>query len=151
MRASSLFALVVVLMACGIPDEDESVLNDAEARASAQSAHDGLYSGILESDVESLSHLLDDDLTLSYPDGRLGTKDDLLERLAEGAITYDSANIAPAQPRLYDNVAIFNGLSTLWYTSRGESNREDLRYTAVYLLRPEGWRMVAYQSTLQGH
>ena len=112
-------ALILALVGCGIPESETSVLNDAEARASARSRHDALFNGILNSDVESLSQLLDDDLTLSYPDGRLGTKDDLLERLAEGTITYDSADIKPAQLRLYDDIAIFNGLSTtLVYVAR---------------------------------
>jgi hypothetical protein len=109
------------------------------------------FAGLLEEDIQKLDKVLADDVTLSFPDGSLWEKSDFLDVLRSGELKYDAVDEEEEKVRLYDHVAVVNGIATLQYTYGGESDEERLRYTAVYVRPARDCKMVAWHSTDRGN
>jgi ketosteroid isomerase-like protein len=109
------------------------------------------FAGLLEEDIQKLDQVLADDVTLSFPDGSLWKKSDFLDVLRSGELEYDAVDEEEEKVRLHDRVAVVNGMATLQYTYRGESDEESLRYTAVYVRPVRDCKMVAWHSTDRGN
>jgi len=147
---NAICALCVLLCGTCISGCDVSQDGFFTDEAAVRDCHAVWFEGLVEENLQKLDGVIADDVTLSFPDGSLWKKPDFLEALRAGDLQYDWVNEEEELIRLYGRVGVVNGMATLGYTYRGESDEERLRYTAVYVSSHRGCTMVAWHSTDRG-
>jgi hypothetical protein len=102
---------------------------------------------MVETDLELLDSLLDDDLIFTHASAKLDTKESFMESLKLGSLTYKAIDIEDVEVRMHGSCGIATGTSLLDLHVRGEDRKLRLRFTTVWVEKPAGWKVVAYQST----
>jgi ketosteroid isomerase-like protein len=101
----------------------------------------------LELDMATIAELMDDSYTLIQQNGQVESKQQVLESLQTQQRQWETATSDPQDVRLYGNVAVVVG----HWQSKGKNHGQEFDYTACYLAiwvkHPQGWRIVADQST----
>ena len=105
------------------------------------------YAAMVAADTSALAPLLDDGLVFTHASGRIDTKASLLGRLRSGELDYLAIATEGENPRIYGDAGIVTGVSIIDVRAAGGERRLRLRFTSVWVNSPEGWRVVAYQST----
>ena len=97
----------------------------------------------LQSNIEELSCLIDDDIVFSGLDGSvLGKEDDLnLHKLAEFQIT--RMNLISREIRLFENTVVVNVLMDACAVFNGQPQADKIRYIRVWHKFPDGWRIIS--------
>jgi ketosteroid isomerase-like protein len=103
---------------------------------------------LLAGDTAALSRLIADDFVEISRIAQVRTKADNLREIATGAlklltVRYDSLTV-----RVYGDVAILMGIADNAGVFRGAPFSGRLRYTRIFVRRPDGWRAVAMQHTM---
>src|SRR5262249_31658673 len=100
-------------------------------------------------DAEALQRIEADDFTITYPDGKVLTRNDEIEKIKKEAGTArdgTAAHTEDTKVRLFGDVAILTGR---YLVTRGEGGPtiSESRYTDVYAKRQGRWQVVASQLT----
>jgi ribosomal protein S18 acetylase RimI-like enzyme/ketosteroid isomerase-like protein len=97
----------------------------------------------LASDVAALDRLLDDSLVFTGPDGKIYGKADDLELHRTGAIRIHRLEPSDERIQRFGNVAVVSVRMDMAGTFGGTPFDGPARYTRVWCVRPDGWRIVA--------
>jgi hypothetical protein len=111
--------------------------------SSAQSAESALRRAQLASDVLALDALLDEDLVFTGPDGAIYGKRDDLEAHRRGNIRI--AQLEPSDERIQDfgSTVVISVRMEMRGSINGAPFAGPFRYTRIWRLRGESWRVVA--------
>jgi hypothetical protein len=138
---SVLFVLVAAASGCasargagaGGQPEEATVANLERAR----------FAAMVAKDTAALGRYLASDLVYTHSNGAVETRDELLAHLASGQLRYGSIEPAEVRVRVLEQTAIINGRAELVVGS----DRFDIRYLDVWVVRDGRWQMIAWQST----
>src|SRR5262245_51018929 len=104
---------------------------------------------MVRGDWAALDAALADDLTYVHSTARLESKAEHVANLRAGKPYYRGAAPRDRRVRVHGSVGVVNGVSEMHVENSGKEQRFTVRYLAVYTRAPEGWRMIAWQSTRQ--
>lgn len=97
-----------------------------------------------QNDAKAMSEIVADDFTITFPDGKIQTKPQILEMLKQ------SRNGSPlkfytqdVQARVYGDTVILIGRVTTEWQQKGQLMKEENRYTDTYVKRNGRWQVVA--------
>ena len=116
----------------------------ADPKADVLSAMESWKQAILKKDAAALDPLLHPDLTYSHSDGRTETKADILKSMPNT----QSIKFGDTTVRVYGNTAIVKGPAEFVNNAaNGSTTTLNLSILQVWLKGPNGWQLVARQST----
>ena len=102
---------------------------------------------VVRRDFAELRRVEGEDFVVTYPDGRLGTRDQELADFETGKVRIVSATADDLTVRLYEHTAILLGRQKITAQSGDQSISGVYRFTDVLLNRDGKWQFVASQST----
>jgi hypothetical protein len=116
-----------------------------------QKTHQSFMDGILAEDYKLVDQLLAEDVTLGFPNGGFSPKQDYINALKSGNLFYDSSAHEYSNIRIYGNIGVVNGKSSLVFRYKDEKGHwfkmlEHLTYTTVYNINKNIVKMVSWQS-----
>jgi uncharacterized protein (TIGR02246 family) len=119
----------------------------ADAVTTVRALEAARLSALVAGDTGRLAGIIAPDATYVHSNGLVQSRDALFAMLERGEIRYLSVTPENPQYRAYDGTVIGTGVQNVEVKSGGKSMVMRNRYTVVYATTPDGWRMVAYQST----
>lgn len=103
---------------------------------------------LLSADTTALSRLVADDFVEISRIAQLRSKSDNLREIATGAMKLLTIRFDSLTVRVYGDVAILMGIADNTGTFRGMPFSGKIRYTRIFVRRPDGWQAVAMQHTM---
>lgn len=98
-------------------------------------------------DTAFLERHLADDYAGGYPDGAVLDKKSELASVKSGAVTLTEMKPLEMKVRLYGEVAVITGRSSIKAKVKGEDVSGEYRFTDVWVKRDDRWQAVASQVT----
>jgi ketosteroid isomerase-like protein len=107
------------------------------------------FSAMMSGDLTALSTLLDDDLIYVHSNGKADSKDEYLQSLRQGRITYDEISVTADRFSQVDGCFVLvQFVSARMRLGAGaEPVDRSLTIMSVWRQAPAGWRLLAMQST----
>lgn len=102
---------------------------------------------MISRDRAGLERVYAPDLTYSHSSGRVETKAEAIEASVNGKTRVMSIELADLAVRGYGNTALVKGKVTLQNNVDGKMETIPLSVLHVWVKNPNGWQMVARQST----
>ena len=133
---------LVIVAGCAQPQSDGSVLDVRDHLARLEWAWLAAYD---DDDVAAMDSIVAEGFTITFPDGRVDTKADVIAGLSPGEAqepadgrTHYTENVTI---RVYGNTAVITGV----YVNPGNPGEPDerYRYTDTWLARDERWQIIA--------
>lgn len=134
----TLLLLLVTLVSVSAKATDQARLLQADAKWNELR---------LEADVHGLGQLLVDDWLLTHSDGRVQTKSEYISELSSRSRTNQAISNEEVSLRAYGDTAVITGVSVQSGVSKGKPWSGRFRFTRVWILRDEKWKMVASHSS----
>jgi ketosteroid isomerase-like protein len=122
-----------------VPSPDASDASDAALHAAEAELRRAQRAG----DVAARERLVDDALVFTGPDGALYGKQDDLDAHRQGWVRITRLEPSEERVQRFGPVAVVSVRMDMAGTFRGEPFAGPHRYTRVWCLRPDGWRIVA--------
>ena len=94
-----------------------------------------------------LHRVLGDDLIYTHSSGTVDSKASFIESIASGRLDYREATPERLEARLFGDVAVLTGTARIRVQVKDQPLALHIRFTDVYVKRPAGWQMVAWQAT----
>jgi ketosteroid isomerase-like protein len=101
----------------------------------------------VERDTEFLERHLAEEYVSTFPDGAVLDKKSEIESLKSGAVTIFSMQPSETNVRIYGEVAIITGQSTIRAKVGGREESGEFRFTDVWTKRDHRWLAVASHVT----
>lgn len=119
-----------------------------ESRVSelVQQLEDARFAAMVGKDVETLDRLLDDKLIYMHSTGIADTRASYLEGLRTGVWDYQSVDRTDQRIQVDGDVVLVFCKMSIRLISRGVFRAFDSRALAVWVRKPDGWRLLAVQS-----
>jgi ketosteroid isomerase-like protein len=117
----------------------------ADPKAEVMAALQSWKTAMLKKDAATLDRLLHPDLTYSHSDARTETKADVLQSIPAGKLNVQDIQFGENAVRVYGNTAIVKG--NIDITVSSSPTPLNLNVLQVWLKGPQGWQLVARQST----
>jgi len=105
------------------------------------------YRAMVTADVETLDHLLADDLVYTHSHGGVDDKASFLAALKDGSVDYKRLAVDGVRIRVWEDAAVVTGGIEMRVAAGGEDHDLSSRFTAVYRFSADHWQLVAWQST----
>ncbi len=105
------------------------------------------FAAQVRKDTALLHRVLGDDLIYTHSSGTVDSKASFIESIASGRLDYREASPERLEARLFGDVAVLTGTARVRVQVKDQSTSLHLRFTDVYVKRPVGWQMVAWQAT----
>jgi ketosteroid isomerase-like protein len=107
------------------------------------------FSAMMSGDLTALSALLDDDLIYVHSNGQADGKGEYLESLRQGRITYEKISVTGDRHwQTKDCFVLVQSVSARMRLGVGtEPVDRSLTIMSVWRQAPNGWRLIAMQST----
>jgi ketosteroid isomerase-like protein len=121
------------------------LLSAADPKADVTAAMQSWKTAMLKKDAAALDRLLHPDLTYSHSDARTETKADILQSIPAGKLNVTDIRFGDSTVRVYGNTALVKGTMEVAVTS--SPTPLNLSVLQVWLKGPQGWQLVARQST----
>jgi len=142
MNANSFFALalVIILFASFTTDAQPkpNVLQD-EVRKLERAWLDAYE----KKDVQAMNAIVADDFTITFGDGSMQTKPQIIESLKRPGNSTNKFRTENVESRSYGDTVILIGLVITEWTQNGEKKTDRSRYTDTYIKRNGKWQVVA--------
>ena len=94
-------------------------------------------------DVAAMTAIVADDFTITFPDGGMQTKPQIIESLKRPAGAAMKFKTESVQSRVYGNTVILIGVVISEWTQDGKPMSDRSRYTDTYVRRNGKWQVVA--------
>jgi hypothetical protein len=104
------------------------------------------FEWLINKQYDSLLVLLDDKLQYVHSNGWVENKQEVIDDLKNGKLTYQKVTVKESSVRLYEKTAIVNGLGTFEGIGNGNAFSMDLRYTEVYVRTGNRWKLASRHS-----
>ena len=105
------------------------------------------FKAMTEVDTAVLDEVLSDDLVYTHSTARVESKSEFIASLTSGQTKYESVACDDVNVRRFNDTAIVTGSAWIAVVARGHHNKFQVRFTDVYAMQENAWRMVAWQST----
>lgn len=102
---------------------------------------------MLKRDGAALEKLFHPDLTYSHSSGKLESKTEAIVAASKGPTYPESIEMGDMKVRVYGNTALVRGNMDFNNKSASGTNLIKLNVLTVWLKTPQGWQLVARQST----
>jgi len=102
---------------------------------------------LTKSDVAALDKLYDTTIVYTHSNGKVDTKTTYIAAIRSGAVKYESMKRDDIKMSLYGHTAVVTCHWTVHVLARGNKTDLDARYLHVYVEQPDGWKLVAHEST----
>src|SRR6266478_2699343 len=103
---------------------------------------------LLSRDLDTLATLYADDYMLVRPDGSVLSKDEVLNDLREGGLTFKSIEVKNVNVRVHGTAALLTAESWTATSTLGQEARAHIRLLAMYVTDSNGLRLTHFQSVL---
>jgi ketosteroid isomerase-like protein len=141
----SLFATIAVsVLLCAAPIMTLGLADNAEQQI--RERHDRINQARLKGDVAAMNENLADDITLIAPDGRMGTKADIL-KWYQSDVKYDSLEDLESTVRIYGDTALLITTTKMTGQAFGKPFNAQIRDSLVFVKRDGKWVAVLHQMT----
>jgi hypothetical protein len=101
------------------------------------------HQAFMKGDAGAIDRLYADGVSLTYADGKMISKAQLMADIRDGKHTLFQVSHDNIQMRIYDNTVVVTGHST----ATGKLYNKPRRFTNVYVKQQGIWRLVAHQVT----
>jgi len=135
-KLAGLVAAGLVLACASAVDRSGEVLAADRARLDAMVAVDR----------PTLESSLHESLQYTHSNGRVDTRDALIESLASGTVDYQVVRPIDPQVEVRGETAVLTARVAMQVEAAGKVHDLTLRYTAVYFLEDGRWQLAVYQS-----
>lgn len=156
----TILCLVVLVIASALalgqrptkkPEQEKPVGEKTALSSSAEPAVRQLVSELAEAtarnDTAALERNYADDYTFTNPSGVVLTKAQRIAATKSGDLKFESFSNDEVNVRVYGDVAVVTGRSTLKGQLKGQDISGQYRFTSVYVNQGGRWQAVASQST----
>jgi ketosteroid isomerase-like protein len=125
----------------GTPDDDRKQVARLDAEFQA---------AVKINDAQTMDRILHKDMVLVLGDGRINTRDELLQESRDKVVHYERQDEEPGTQtvRIWGDTAVVTAL--LWVKGSSKGAEFDLRlwFSDIYVRSNEGWRYVFGQASL---
>ena len=105
------------------------------------------YCAMCEADAKTLEELLADSLVYTHSYGGADTKASYLDGIRSKKWVYQEVERPIEDIQVHGDCAVVTGQVRIQLLSGGQPKKLNSRFTNVWVKRPQGWQMVAWQST----
>jgi ketosteroid isomerase-like protein len=119
---------------------------DYEAIERIQQLEDARYAAMVSKDIETLDRLLDDKLIYMHSTGVADTKASYIDGLRTGVWDYQSVERTEQRVQVDGDIGMVFCKMSIRLITRGVFKAFDSRALAVWVRKPDGWRLLAVQS-----
>ncbi|HJY78516.1 MAG TPA: nuclear transport factor 2 family protein [Burkholderiales bacterium] len=105
------------------------------------------YRAMCEADAKTLEELLGDSLVYTHSYGGADTKASYLDGIRSKKWVYQEVERPIEDIQVHGDCAVVTGQVRIQLLSGGQPKKLNSRFTNVWVKRPQGWQMVAWQST----
>jgi hypothetical protein len=102
---------------------------------------------MVKADSVFLDRVFADDLTYAHSNGVMHSKAELMGLLSAGRMDYVSIHPDNLTVRVYQSAAVVMGMADIAVSTGEDVVAIAIRFTSVYVMEGDSWRLVAYQST----
>jgi ketosteroid isomerase-like protein len=102
---------------------------------------------LINSNVSALENLYDENLIYTHSNGKVDTRESYLAAIKSGATKYQSMKRDEIKVSVYGHTAVVTCHWEVHILSRGNKTDLNARYLHVYAEQPDGWKLVAHEST----
>ena len=104
----------------------------------------------IHADAIALERIYADDFIGVGPSGTVRAKPQVISDFTSGDLKFQSITTDDVRVRVYENVAVETGRSTMTGQDKGKAVPHDTRFTRVWVKQQGRWRLVAnhYSSTM---
>jgi len=129
------------------PQAAPASLTDARVAQEVDAAEVSFTTALIAVDIPKLEQLLADDFTWTHSTGGVEMKKEYLSGILDTR-RYKAFKRERTSFRIYEKAAVSSGNVhiTVFTEDRGELTLH-LRYTAIYVLQNDGWRLAAWHNT----
>ena len=139
----------IVVLLCGafLPAAGLSApVNDPKEEKQVMATLETMAQATIKKDVAALNKVYHEDLTYSHSSGANQTKAEVLKAVSGRGIV-ESMKFNDTTIRIYGTVALVRGITDLRNGSEGKMNDNHLNILWVLVKGPQGWQIVARQTT----
>ncbi len=104
------------------------------------------FGWLIRGRADSLSNVLDAKVEYIHSNGWVQTREDVLNDMKSGKLIYQQVTIKSAAARAYGSTVVVTGLGTFEGINAGTAFKLDLRYTEVYVISDNQWKLVSRHS-----
>jgi ketosteroid isomerase-like protein len=119
---------------------------DYEVIERVQQLEDARYAAMVSKDIETLDRLLDDKLIYMHSTGVADTKASYIDGLRTGVWDYQSVERTEQRVQVDGDIGMVFCKMSIRLITRGVFKAFDSRALAVWVRKPDGWRLLAVQS-----
>jgi len=121
----------------------QTVAFAADTEKDVLAAMDAYKAAMIKRDAKALDKVFHKDLTYSHSNGKVETKSEAITAATTSTSVTEIMDFTDSKVRMYGNTALVRG------DTRVKSNTNDLKLSVLYvwMKSPQGWQMVARQST----
>jgi hypothetical protein len=109
--------------------------------------HQKKFDFMISKQFDSLSLLLDADLSYIHSNGWIETKDELIANIKSGKLVYKRVSVSEAKVRIKRNTAILTAEGTYFVTMDNTDIEIKLLYSEVYIKEKGKWLLIHRQSS----
>jgi hypothetical protein len=121
-------------------------MNAQSVEQEIQSLEDRRYRAMVDADADTLAALLGDELVYTHSTGAVDTKASYLEGIRTRAV-YRQVERLQESIQIHGDSAIITGHVHLHVEIAGAQRVLNVRHLNVWVKRPAGWQMVAWEAT----
>ena len=144
-RTAATVFLIIALAAC-----DKQVGESVEQ--SIRQLDNERIQAQIHADAVGLDRIYADDFIGVGPSGTVRTKPQVLSDFTSGNLRFQSITTDGVQVRVYENVAVETGVSTMVGQDKGKAVPRENRFTRVWVKQQGRWRLVLnHYSSLIAH
>ena len=119
----------------------------ADSRDTIRLLESRRYRAMCEADAKTLEELLGDSLVYTHSYGGADTKASYLDGIRSKKWVYQEVERPIEDIQVHGDCAVVTGQVRIQLLSGGQPKKLNSRFTNVWVKRPQGWQMVAWQST----
>jgi ketosteroid isomerase-like protein len=135
--------ILLLLFATAVPPAPV----DAVAEKEVLAAMDAWKQAMMKKDRGALEKVFHDELSYGHSNGLTETKAQAVQHVVSSRADYAAIDLADATVRVYGNFALVTGKVNMRQVSDGKPTDVKLSVLHVWVKSPEGWKMLARQST----
>lgn len=147
-KSSMIVILIMLYVTFGLHGQKTKALTPAEQ--DVRKVERSWLDAYERRDVASMSAIVADDFLITFPDGSMQTKQQIVDSIKGPGATAMKFSTESVQSRVYGDTVILIGLVVSEWKQNGNPMTERSRYTDTYVKRNGKWQVVASHLSAAG-
>lgn len=105
------------------------------------------FAAMVDSDIDQLRVLLNDDMNYVHSNGKCETKQQFLDALESGRRRYLDIQVKSQELRQFGDTVVVIGRLWMELSSANGPLPSSMTYTAVHVLQQNQWQLISWQAT----